>query len=116
MGRVWREGQTKEVFIYRFATHGTLEENILQRQARKQGLATAMIDNVQVGDVRSEDWEDLRLVYTLQGYTSHGHPLDADEPCACAVSAFISAAAGLDCPAVRVALHRVRLLSATPCS
>lgn len=35
MGRVWREGQTKPVFIYRFVSTGTVEETILSRQCSK---------------------------------------------------------------------------------
>jgi hypothetical protein len=32
MGRVWREGQQKDVFIYRLLTTGSIEEKIFQRQ------------------------------------------------------------------------------------
>lgn len=38
MGRVWREGQDKPVFIYRLAASGTVEESILRRQTRKLDL------------------------------------------------------------------------------
>ena len=36
MARVWRDGQKKEVFIYRLLTTGTIEEKIFQRQLVKQ--------------------------------------------------------------------------------
>jgi DNA repair and recombination protein RAD54B len=32
MGRVWREGQQKDVFIYRLLTTGSIEEKVFQRQ------------------------------------------------------------------------------------
>jgi SNF2 family DNA or RNA helicase len=35
MGRVWRDGQAKEVFIYRFVLSGTIEETMLHRQYTK---------------------------------------------------------------------------------
>jgi DNA repair and recombination RAD54-like protein len=35
MGRVWRDGQAKEVFIYRFVASGTIEETMLHRQYAK---------------------------------------------------------------------------------
>jgi DNA repair and recombination RAD54-like protein len=38
MGRVWRDGQTKPVFIYRLACVGTVEESILARQKSKGDL------------------------------------------------------------------------------
>uniref|UniRef100_A0AC35EWJ6 Uncharacterized protein n=1 Tax=Panagrolaimus sp. PS1159 TaxID=55785 RepID=A0AC35EWJ6_9BILA len=40
MGRTWREGQKKKVFIYRLFTAGTVEEKFLQLQIKKTGLAT----------------------------------------------------------------------------
>lgn len=36
MARVWRDGQKKEVWIYRLLTAGTIEEKIFQRQMVKQ--------------------------------------------------------------------------------
>jgi len=38
MGRVWRDGQTKPVFIYRIACVGSVEESILARQRAKGDL------------------------------------------------------------------------------
>jgi hypothetical protein len=39
MARVWREGQTKRVWIYRMLTTGSLEEKVYQRQLMKQALS-----------------------------------------------------------------------------
>jgi hypothetical protein len=36
MARVWRDGQRKEVWIYRLILAGTIEEKIFQRQMVKQ--------------------------------------------------------------------------------
>jgi len=79
MGRVWRQGQTKHVFIYRLASHGSLEENILHRQVRKQGLSTAMVDTASGNMMQSVDWEDLRQVYTLHGYSHDGSPVNTED-------------------------------------
>ncbi|CAJ1427803.1 unnamed protein product [Effrenium voratum] len=70
MGRVWRQGQTKPVTIYRLATLGTLEEKILKRQAHKQGLASL----VSAGNLQSSDVKELYKVFTLDGYTAEGRP------------------------------------------
>lgn len=43
LGRVWRDGQTKPVFLYRLLTTGTLEERIFQRQVLK-GEVASLID------------------------------------------------------------------------
>lgn len=44
MGRVWRDGQKKRVFIYRLLSTGTIEEKIYQRQVSKQGLSANVVD------------------------------------------------------------------------
>lgn len=36
MARVWRDGQKKDVHIYRLLTTGTIDEKIFQRQVVKQ--------------------------------------------------------------------------------
>ncbi|KAJ2612047.1 DNA-dependent ATPase protein rad54, partial [Coemansia sp. RSA 1365] len=43
-GRIWRDGQKKSCFIYTFATTGTVEEKIFQRQSYKTSLSTCVID------------------------------------------------------------------------
>ena len=44
MARVWRDGQTKSVFIYRMLSTATLEERVYQRQILKEEVATAVVD------------------------------------------------------------------------
>ncbi|MTH79960.1 DEAD/DEAH box helicase [Paracoccus aestuariivivens] len=49
MDRAHRIGQTKPVFVHRLVAAGTVEEKILELQARKQALADALFD--ETGDV-----------------------------------------------------------------
>ena len=44
MGRVWRDGQKKKVFIYRLLSTGCIEEKIYQRQVSKSGLSANVVD------------------------------------------------------------------------
>jgi len=44
MDRAHRIGQTKPVFVHRLVASGTVEEKILEMQARKQALADALFD------------------------------------------------------------------------
>ncbi|KIJ41165.1 hypothetical protein M422DRAFT_172593, partial [Sphaerobolus stellatus SS14] len=43
LARVWRDGQKKECFVYRFISTGTIEEKIFQRQASKQALSSCVV-------------------------------------------------------------------------
>lgn len=45
MARVWRDGQKKPCYIYRFVTTGTIEEKIFQRQTHKKALSNTVVDN-----------------------------------------------------------------------
>ena len=42
--RVWRDGQRKHVYVYRFLAAGTLEEKVFQRQLSKKGLQTIVVE------------------------------------------------------------------------
>ncbi|CAH1395920.1 unnamed protein product, partial [Nezara viridula] len=44
MARVWRDGQKKPCFIYRFIATGSIEEKMLQRQAHKKALSSSVVD------------------------------------------------------------------------
>ena len=68
MGRVWRQGQIKEVFIYRLLSKGTVEESILRRQREKSLLYSVVEDLEAIAEDDSFDAEftcdDLKhLVY-----------------------------------------------------
>ncbi|XP_073125004.1 protein CHROMATIN REMODELING 25 isoform X2 [Henckelia pumila] len=69
--RVWRDGQKKRVYIYRFLSAGTIEEKVYQRQMSKEGLQKV----IQQEHVDSEKGnlvsaEDLRDLFTFQGSVS----------------------------------------------
>lgn len=62
LARVWRDGQKKDCFIYRFICSGTIEEKIYQRQSMKQSLSSCVVDNME--DVeRIFSGENLRLLF-----------------------------------------------------
>ncbi|XP_043710018.1 protein CHROMATIN REMODELING 25 [Telopea speciosissima] len=64
--RVWRDGQKKRVYIYRFLSTGTIEEKVYQRQMSKEGLQK-VIQQEQMDDglkaqgnfLSTEDLRDL---------------------------------------------------------
>ena len=45
LARVWRDGQKKDCFVYRFIATGTIEEKIFQRQSHKQSLSSCLVDS-----------------------------------------------------------------------
>lgn len=47
LARVWRDGQRKDCFVYRFITTGTIEEKIFQRQSHKQSLSSCVVDSAE---------------------------------------------------------------------
>ncbi|XP_046400540.1 DNA repair and recombination protein RAD54-like [Ischnura elegans] len=64
MARVWRDGQKKPCFVYRFLATGTIEEKILQRQSHKKALSSSVVDNEE--DVaRHFTRDDLRDLFTI---------------------------------------------------
>ncbi|XP_043268087.1 DNA repair and recombination protein RAD54-like [Venturia canescens] len=68
MARVWRDGQKKPCFVYRFLSTGTIEEKIFQRQAHKKALSSTVVD--QEDDVcRHFTLTDLRDLFTLEEKT-----------------------------------------------
>ncbi|PIA56435.1 hypothetical protein AQUCO_00700632v1 [Aquilegia coerulea] len=63
--RVWRDGQKKRVYIYRFLSTGTIEEKVYQRQMSKEGLQKVIQqeqkenNNAQGNLLSTEDLRDL---------------------------------------------------------
>jgi DNA repair and recombination RAD54-like protein len=57
--RVWRDGQKKRCFVYRFLAAGSIEEKVYQRQLSKEGLADVMGGNNTEAQVSRDDLRDL---------------------------------------------------------
>jgi DNA repair and recombination protein RAD54 and RAD54-like protein len=47
LARVWRDGQAKDCFVYRFIATGSIEEKIFQRQSHKQSLSSCVVDSAE---------------------------------------------------------------------
>jgi DNA repair and recombination protein RAD54 and RAD54-like protein len=60
-GRIWREGQQKRCYIYRFMGTCTIEEKIIQRQLSKEGLQNIVDDKEQVNEFSSAE---LKAIFT----------------------------------------------------
>lgn len=60
-GRIWREGQQKRCYIYRFMGTCTIEEKIIQRQLSKEGLQNIVDDKDQVRRILLCQYEFLTL-------------------------------------------------------
>ncbi|KAJ3359517.1 helicase [Kappamyces sp. JEL0680] len=61
MARIWRQGQKRPCFIYRFISTGTIEEFILQRQLHKQDLSNSVVDRSAMGSAFTE--EELSCIF-----------------------------------------------------
>lgn len=65
MARVWRDGQRKTCFLYRFLATGTIEEKIFQRQSHKRALSNCIVDSAE--DVeRHFSIADLKELFQLE--------------------------------------------------
>ncbi|KAF4121591.1 DNA repair and recombination protein RAD54 and RAD54-like protein [Geosmithia morbida] len=68
LARVWRDGQKKDCFVYRFIATGTIEEKIFQRQSHKQSLSSCLVDSAE--DVeRHFSLDSLRELFQYQANT-----------------------------------------------
>jgi len=79
--RIYRFGQVKEIFVYRFLAQGTMEEKIYMRQCVKNALAQRVIDEHQLD--RHFTVQELRELYSFQPdvydptvETTHDMPTD----------------------------------------
>ncbi|RDW73798.1 hypothetical protein BP5796_07240 [Coleophoma crateriformis] len=69
LARVWRDGQKKDCFVYRFIATGTIEEKIFQRQSHKQSLSSCVVDSAE--DVeRHFTLDSLRELFQYQEKTT----------------------------------------------
>lgn len=69
LARVWRDGQKKDCFIYRFISTGTIEEKIFQRQSMKMSLSSCVVDEKE--DVeRIFSGDNLKMLFQYQPDTS----------------------------------------------
>jgi hypothetical protein len=64
--RVWREGQKRRCFIYRFVSTGTIEEKVYMRQLSKEGLQSIVDDKEEVNSLSSRD---LRQLFRFDEHT-----------------------------------------------
>ena len=95
MARVWRDGQKKICFLYRFLATGTIEEAIFQRQTHKKALSDCVVDAKQDverhfnqaqlrdlfklrDDTDSDTHDKLRCSRCLRGTELREPPEDAD--------------------------------------
>lgn len=69
LARVWRDGQKKDCFVYRFIAAGTIEEKIFQRQSHKQSLSSCVVDSAE--DVeRHFTLDSLRELFEFNSKTT----------------------------------------------
>jgi len=69
LARVWRDGQKKDCFVYRFISTGSIEEKIFQRQSHKQSLSSCVVDSAE--DVeRHFTLDSLRELFMYQANTT----------------------------------------------
>lgn len=69
--RVWRDGQKRRCYVYRFLTAGTIEEKVFQRQLSKEGLQSIVVDDKMTVNAQSTD--ELRDIFTLGECASSTH-------------------------------------------
>ncbi len=64
--RVFRFGQTKPSYIYRFVTENTMEKKIYDRQVNKQGMADRVVDELNPQNQFRKEQVDKLLVHEVR--------------------------------------------------
>ncbi|GBG28207.1 DNA repair protein, putative [Hondaea fermentalgiana] len=62
--RVWRDGQKKRCYVYRFLATGTIEEKVFQRQLSKEGLQSVVAEEQSLESAISVT--ELKDLFTLR--------------------------------------------------
>ncbi|XP_035437210.2 transcriptional regulator ATRX homolog isoform X5 [Spodoptera frugiperda] len=73
--RVYRFGQKKPCYIYRFLAMGTMEEKIYERQVTKQAISKRVIDEQQIDRHYAEN--DLAELYKFEARPDEPRPIPA---------------------------------------
>lgn len=63
-GRIWREGQLRKCYIYRFLSNDSIEEKIFQRQLSKENLQT-IVDDVNI--INNIPLNELKKLFRYRG-------------------------------------------------
>ncbi|CAB3247087.1 unnamed protein product [Arctia plantaginis] len=71
--RVYRFGQKKPCYVYRFLAMGTMEEKIYERQVTKQAISKRVIDEQQIDRHYAEN--DLAELYKFEAQPAEPRPL-----------------------------------------
>ncbi|XP_013184580.2 transcriptional regulator ATRX homolog isoform X2 [Amyelois transitella] len=71
--RVYRFGQKKPCYIYRFLAMGTMEEKIYERQVTKQAISKRVIDEQQIDRHYAEN--DLAELYKFEAHPPTPRPI-----------------------------------------
>ena len=87
MGRVWRDGQTRPVTIYRLITAGTVEQKVFERQLGKEALKNTVESGY--GGYEGEGFTTKDSLVGIVGFTGGdlsekvgwGKELNIDETC-----------------------------------